>query len=88
MRLVHRASEDMTFADRSWRTAPGGEILDQFGGLIAGDSRTRLQSLTMHTAGTDRFEYVAACEGNFGAECQRRWAGARKRQEEHARIFQ
>ena len=78
---------DLSFSELNWRIAPGGEILDEWGGLIAGDSRTCLQSLEMRRLGTDRFERAPAVDTNAGAECMRRWAEAKREQADHVRIF-
>ena len=78
---------DLSFSELNWRIAPGGEILDQYGGLIAGDPLTCLQSLEMRRLGTDRFEKASAVDTNTGAECMRRWAEAKREQAEHVRTF-
>ncbi|MDD4890917.1 MAG: hypothetical protein PHU85_13430 [Phycisphaerae bacterium] len=88
MRLEHRTSEDQTFTERGWRIAPSGEIIDQHGGMVAGDVRTRLQSLEMRRLGTDRFNKAPMVEDNAGAECVRRQQEIEKAQAEHARVFQ
>ena len=88
MRLQHRQSEDSTATERNWRYGLAGEIIDQDGGMVAGDVLTRFLVLCRKLAGNDRFEKTRQAETDSGAECVRRWEEARKRQEEHARIFQ
>ncbi len=88
MRPQHKASEDQTYAERGWRIAPAGEILDETGGMVAGDVRTRLQSLEMRRLGTDRFNHTPAVDYNSGADCVRRFTEAETAQAEHVRIFQ
>lgn len=76
-----------TFNDLSWRVAPAGEIIDQDGGMVAGDSLTRMRSLMMRQAGTDRGQSCPAIDTNSGAECIRRQKRQRQAQIDHVRIF-
>ena len=55
-------SMDQTFNELGWRIARSGEIVDEWGGLVAGDVRTRMQSLEMRRLGTDRYEKAPAIE--------------------------
>lgn len=77
----------MTMTERCWRTAPSGEIIDQHGGMIAGDSRTRMASLMARQAGTDRWNHVQLAEGNSGQDCLFRQAQIEKAQAEYAMTF-
>ena len=76
-----------TFEELSWRVGRNGEIIDQWGGVIAGDPLTCVQSLTMRATGTDRFERTPEYRGSEVGECQWRWEQMRREQAEYVKNF-
>lgn len=89
MRLEHRAGSDMSFSERSWRNAPAGELIDQDGGMIAGDVFARMQTLMARLDGTNRWNKAQALpEGyNEGLACQYRQDEIKRAQAEFVRVF-
>ena len=83
----HAIAPDIPFLRNNWRIAPAGEIIDQFGGMVAGDVRARMGTLMARHDQTDRFARTPMAEANSGQACVTRQESIERANAEHRRVF-